>query len=213
MHISANDNGVNMDMKDNGAGAADPSKMPEFFLQMMNNMPMVYMNATSSATLKNGQQLSVNGQSMTVQINIGSHTNQIQIKPMGDHFELDESVSGSDVNAPAVLTTMGVSVNNQKHTMAVQTSNGLSPVTILPNQALSFAQSQNMIATATQASLVENTSSHRPAYQFDGTRNVRLFGLFGFPAKVQVQVDTTNGQAEVTSQPWYLDSFGWLFTS
>lgn len=132
-------------------------------------------------------------------------------------FYLDPSTGEVNISNNNILTTsvLPISISPSSKTIAVVTNANISnPVTtgiIYPFQAAQVAASKANLQGIGVASLAVN-NNNQVAYTMNGVQKVHLFGFLpAMQASTTVQINAQNGSVLSTTQPWYLNVFGWFF--
>jgi uncharacterized membrane protein YkoI len=132
-------------------------------------------------------------------------------------FYLDPSTGEVNIGNNNVLAAspLPISINPANKSISVVTNSDITnPVTtgiIYPIQAAQVAASKTNLQGIGIANLAVN-NNNQVIYNMDGVQKVHLFGFLpAIQASTTVQVNAQNGTVLSTSQPWYLNVFGWLF--
>ena len=114
-------------------------------------------------------------------------------------------------NGITITTTYPVIIDPKSQTIAVRTANGVTLINTLPSQALSGIGAADKPTTIQTAVL--GAQEEQAYYEVTGTQNRKFIGLIPVTANVETKIDAQNGSIITVNRPWYLNLFGFLYTT
>ncbi len=109
-----------------------------------------------------------------------------------------------------VQTNYPVVIDPKSQTIAVRTPSGVTVINTLPSQALSGVQATDK-PTVVQSAVL-GVQSGEAYYDIKGVQHRKFLGVFPITANVETKIDVQNGSTISTDRPWYLDTFGFLYS-
>lgn len=127
----------------------------------------------------------------------------IKVKPVGEDLEIEDEVHKVRTNFP-------ISVDQTNNTISVTTPKGEVKVKELPSTAINNMIENGLFNSVTDAQITESEDGASLSVQ--GQNEYRFLGIIPVKAKVQAEVDTASGELTKINTPWYLTTFGFLFS-
>ena len=114
-------------------------------------------------------------------------------------------------NGVTVTTNYPVVIDPKSKTVAIRTPSGVTVINTLPSQALSDVSVADKPTTIQSAVL--GAQDGQAYYEVTGTQERRFLGIVPVTADVQTKINADNGSVESVNRPWFLNLFGFLYTT
>lgn len=114
-------------------------------------------------------------------------------------------------NGITVTTNYPVIIDPNSQTIAVRTANGIKPINTLPSQAFVGIDAVDKPTTIQTAIL--GAQDERVYYKVTGIQKRKFLGIIPVSADVQTIINADNGGVTSVNRPWFLNLFGFLYTT
>lgn len=114
-------------------------------------------------------------------------------------------------NGVTVTTNYPVIIDPNSQTIAVRTANGVTLINTLPSQAFAGIDAADKPTTIQTAIL--GTQDGQAYYEVTGIQKRKFLGIMPVLADVQTIINADNGSVTSVNRPWFLDLFGFLYTT
>ena len=130
-------------------------------------------------------------------------THKVVLKHDAENFKLEE-------NGIEVETNLDIEFNEKEQKVGVETEAGPVEFKTLPAEAVAELTDKGVLTSVDKVEVVE-AADKTIAAKVTGTKSVKFLGLFPVIATETAQVSLTTDASKVTSKPWFLSVFGFLF--
>lgn len=140
---------------------------------------------------------------------------EVTIKVQNDRFVIEQEGLGTTTSASA-FTNFPLTIDAETNSIAVTTPLGVITVQQLPSTAIEGMLSSNVIDVVNSTELDETETdtedtNKQVVYRIKGVKNTRFLGLIKVDAPILAEVSAITGEQVFVQQPWYLNTFGFLF--
>lgn len=134
---------------------------------------------------------------------------KVEIKVAQNKFEIKSKIS-------TAVSKFPLSVDTENNILIVQTPSGNINLRVLPDEAIANLVRNKKIETVISSELEENKqstgSADRLVYKVKGLETRKLFGVIPVVSEVEAEIGAESGAIVGEVLPWYLKTFGFLFT-
>lgn len=109
-----------------------------------------------------------------------------------------------------VQTSYPVVIDPKSQTIAIRTPSGVTVINTLPSQALSGVQATDK-PTAIQSAVL-GMQNGEAYYDIKGLQTRQFLGIIPVTANVETRINAQNGATISVDKPWYLNTFGFLYS-
>jgi len=110
-----------------------------------------------------------------------------------------------------VTTNYPVVIDPNSQTIAIKTPNGVVAVNTLPSQAVGNIGQTDKPTTIQSAVL--GAHNGEVYYDLSGTQKRKFLGIIPITAHVTTKINADDGSVSSIDRPWFLDVFGFLYTT
>lgn len=113
----------------------------------------------------------------------------------------------------SVRTDFPININQTENTISVTTPNGEVKVKELPSTAIDKMIEKGMFNTVSDISIEESGDGQTDAVlNVNGEKTYKFLGVLPVRAKVRAEVNQETGDISKLNTPWFISTFGFLFS-